>query len=104
MGAVSEFSALTPMTVADNGWGGVLVGNFCAGNYYALHEQQVILTAISFVRNAYHPAFEYHSCQMSNQPLTIIRMSACRCEGGERRACETSQLQAPDIVCAWRRQ
>ena len=84
IGAVSGFSARLPTTVADNGWGGVLVGNFCANHWFAIRDQQVVVSAVAFVRNLYHPAFEYHSCQNRHEPITGVRMSASRCEGGEQ--------------------
>ena len=43
---------------------------------------QILITWVSFIRNAYHPAFEYHSCQRDNQPITVLQYTGNRCEGG----------------------
>lgn len=100
IGALNEFSPMTPTTIANNRWGGLLVGNFCRNAVYDVPEHQVCLcttqndfsytnfsqitvSAVSFVRNLYHSSFEYHSCQGDRQPTTNIRFTASRCEGGE---------------------
>ncbi|KAJ1365163.1 hypothetical protein KIN20_025393 [Parelaphostrongylus tenuis] len=69
-----------PTIVAENKWGGVLVGNFCFPLYRNI-EPKVLISWVEFLSNSYHPALEIHSCQRNGVARTVIDVTGNRIEG-----------------------
>ncbi|EYC44991.1 hypothetical protein Y032_0443g1557 [Ancylostoma ceylanicum] len=69
-----------PTVVADNLWGGVLVGNFCLPAYRNI-EPKVLINWVEFLSNSYHPALEIHSCQGFGMARTVVDVTGNRIEG-----------------------
>lgn len=72
-------SDYTPTLINNNAWGGILVGNFCAYQYYRVEEPRVSINYITMNGNQYHPAFEYHSCRRDNQNVTVVEVIGTEC-------------------------
>ncbi|KAK0410181.1 hypothetical protein QR680_004996 [Steinernema hermaphroditum] len=67
--------------IADNLWGGVLVGNFCVPATHPI-EPKILINWVEFVSNHYHPSFEFFSCQRDSQPSTVVDFTGNRVDGG----------------------
>ncbi|CAB3397311.1 unnamed protein product [Caenorhabditis bovis] len=71
-----------PTTIAENEWGGILVGNFCAPvNSMVRIEPKVLISWVEFHKNQYHPALEIFSCRNSDVSRTLIDITGNRVEG-----------------------
>uniref|UniRef100_A0A0N4ZT88 SRCR domain-containing protein n=1 Tax=Parastrongyloides trichosuri TaxID=131310 RepID=A0A0N4ZT88_PARTI len=69
--------------IANNLWGGLLVGNFCS-SVGVNFEPKIFINWVEFVSNVYHPHIEVFSCQRIWPPTaqTILDISGNRIERG----------------------
>uniref|UniRef100_A0A158R482 SRCR domain-containing protein n=1 Tax=Syphacia muris TaxID=451379 RepID=A0A158R482_9BILA len=67
--------------VARNGWGGILVGNFCIPEYRNIRPK-VIISWTELLSNQYHPSIEIFSCQRNGMAITNVDISGNRIENG----------------------
>ncbi|KAI6192849.1 hypothetical protein M3Y99_01913900 [Aphelenchoides fujianensis] len=69
------------MLIADNWWGGVLVGNFCLPADRGF-KPKVLLSWIRFDENHYHPHAEVFACQSADVAQTAVEVTGNAIRGG----------------------
>ncbi|CAI4225131.1 unnamed protein product [Auanema sp. JU1783] len=71
-----------PTVVAQNEWGGILVGNFCIPSIRHI-EPKVLINWVEMLGNFYHPALEIHSCRGEHSARTLVDITGNRIEGNQ---------------------
>ena len=72
------------MIIAENAWGGILVGNFCRPSlkYKNLGlssiEPNILISWTEFINNNYHPHIEIFSCQSGESEIMRVDISGVR--------------------------
>lgn len=71
-----------PTVVAENEWGGVLIGNFCANAMDQVKiEPKILVSWVEFLKNQYHPALEIFSCRDPTVHKNLIDITGNRIDG-----------------------
>jgi hypothetical protein len=63
------------MLIAENAWGGILIGNFCQFLLNYKIESNILISWTEFNNNNYHPHIEIFSCQNVKNKLMRIDIS-----------------------------
>ncbi|KAI6213056.1 hypothetical protein M3Y94_00104200 [Aphelenchoides besseyi] len=69
------------MLVADNWWGGILIGNYCLPDGYGF-KPKVLISWVRFENNLYHPHAEVFACQSSNVEQSSVEFTGNAIRGG----------------------